>query len=95
MIQQPIPLSPEDVRTLISCPLHYHFLQQKAALPPAGETVIKVDQYDGVKYHLADDSWLLIRPSGTEPLLRVYAEASSEAMVEAMLQQGRELSGQA
>jgi alpha-D-glucose phosphate-specific phosphoglucomutase len=60
----------------------------------AGETVIKVDQYDGVKYHLADDSWLLIRPSGTEPLLRVYAEASSEAMVEAMLQQGRVLSGQ-
>jgi hypothetical protein len=34
MIKQPIPLSPEDVRTLISCPLHYHFLQQKAALPP-------------------------------------------------------------
>ena len=35
MMKQPIPLSPEDVRTLISCPLHYHFLQQKAALPPA------------------------------------------------------------
>jgi phosphomannomutase len=61
----------------------------------AGEAVVKVDSYDGVKYHLADDSWLLIRPSGTEPLLRVYAEASSDAMVEAMLQQGRELSGQA
>ncbi|RME74170.1 MAG: phosphoglucomutase/phosphomannomutase family protein, partial [Chloroflexi bacterium] len=33
----------------------------------AGEAVVKVDSYDGVKYHLADDSWLLIRPSGTEP----------------------------
>jgi alpha-D-glucose phosphate-specific phosphoglucomutase len=57
----------------------------------AGETVVKVDSYDGVKYHLADDSWLLIRPSGTEPLLRVYAEAGSEVAVEAMIQIGREL----
>jgi phosphomannomutase len=59
----------------------------------AGETVVKVDDYDGVKYHLADDSWLLIRPSGTEPVLRVYAEGSSEAAIKAMLQKGRELSG--
>jgi len=59
-----------------------------------GEGVVKVDSYDGVKYHLADDSWLLIRPSGTEPLLRVYAEAGSEDTVKAMLQKGRELAGQ-
>lgn len=58
----------------------------------AGETVVKVDSYDGVKYHLADDSWLLIRPSGTEPVLRVYAEGSSEGAVEAMIKKGRELS---
>jgi phosphomannomutase len=57
----------------------------------AGETVGKIDSYDGVKYHLADDSWLLIRPSGTEPVLRVYAEAGSEAMVEALIDMGREL----
>jgi phosphomannomutase len=57
----------------------------------AGESVIKVDSYDGVKYHLADDSWLLIRPSGTEPVLRLYAESSSQAAIEAMLQQGLEL----
>ncbi|MCB9098169.1 MAG: phosphoglucomutase/phosphomannomutase family protein [Anaerolineales bacterium] len=59
----------------------------------AGETVIKVDSYDGVKYHLADDSWLLIRPSGTEPVLRLYAEASDGRAVEAMLLKGRELAG--
>jgi len=59
----------------------------------AGETVVKIDNYDGVKYHLADDSWLLIRPSGTEPVLRVYAEANSEAAIKAMLQKGRELAG--
>ncbi len=58
----------------------------------AGETVVKVDSYDGVKYHLADDSWLLIRPSGTEPVLRLYAEAGTDAAVEAMLNTAQELS---
>ncbi len=55
-----------------------------------GQKVVKVDNYDGVKYHLADDSWLLIRPSGTEPVLRVYAESSTEAAVSALLQAGRQ-----
>jgi phosphomannomutase len=68
-------------------------LVEQAPATIAGETVVKVDSYDGVKYHLADDSWLLVRPSGTEPLLRVYAEAGSEAAVEAMLEQGRTLAG--
>jgi len=58
----------------------------------ADQSVIKVDSYDGVKYHLADDSWLLIRPSGTEPVLRVYAEANSDEAVEALLQTGQNLS---
>jgi len=57
----------------------------------AGESVIKVDSYDGVKYHLADDSWLLIRPSGTEPVLRVYAEGNSREAVKAMLEAGQRL----
>ncbi|MCB0165962.1 MAG: phosphoglucomutase/phosphomannomutase family protein, partial [Anaerolineae bacterium] len=59
----------------------------------AGESVVKVDSDDGVKYYLADDSWLLIRPSGTEPVLRFYAEASDSRAVEAMLVKGRELAG--
>lgn len=60
----------------------------------AGETVVKIDSYDGVKFHLADDSWLLIRPSGTEPVLRVYAEAGSEAATMAMIDTGRALAEQ-
>ncbi len=59
----------------------------------AGETVVKVDSYDGVKYHLADDSWLLIRPSGTEPVLRIYTEAGSEAAVKELIRTGYELAG--
>lgn len=43
---------------------------------------------DGIKYYLADGSWLLIRPSGTEPVLRVYAEAPSDERVKALLEFG-------
>jgi len=56
-----------------------------------GEAVINLDTVDGVKYIMADDSWLLIRPSGTEPVLRVYAEGRSEAMVDALLGYGEQV----
>ncbi len=56
-----------------------------------GEDVGEVLTIDGVKYIMSDDSWLLIRPSGTEPVLRVYAEGRSEAMVAALLQYGEEV----
>ena len=36
-----------------------------------------IETTDGYKFHLGDDQWVMIRPSGTEPVLRVYAEASS------------------
>jgi phosphomannomutase len=38
---------------------------------------------------MADDSWLLIRPSGTEPVLRVYAEGRSKEMVKSLLAYGQ------
>lgn len=47
----------------------------------------------GYKYVLADGSWLLIRPSGTEPLLRLYAEAGSAEEVRALLEAGKEMAG--
>jgi phosphomannomutase len=53
-----------------------------------GEQVVEVRTTDGAKYILSDDSWLLIRPSGTEPVLRVYAEGRSEAMRDALLGYG-------
>jgi alpha-D-glucose phosphate-specific phosphoglucomutase len=65
---------------------------------PAQIAGVKVDQLqtiDGVKYVLADDSWLLIRPSGTEPVLRVYAEGRSPEMVESMLKFGEEVAASA
>jgi alpha-D-glucose phosphate-specific phosphoglucomutase len=58
-----------------------------------GTSVQEVDTLDGVKYRLSDDSWLLIRPSGTEPVLRVYAEAPVEDGVKALLHYGQEVAG--
>jgi len=57
----------------------------------AGEPVEDVVTVDGFKLLLADGSWVLVRPSGTEPKLRVYAEAESDARVDALLDAGREL----
>jgi alpha-D-glucose phosphate-specific phosphoglucomutase len=57
----------------------------------SGVTVEDIQATDGVKYYLADGSWLLIRPSGTEPVLRVYAEAPNRGRVEALLAFGEEI----
>lgn len=57
----------------------------------AGEAVTRVDTMDGVKFYLNDLSWLLIRPSGTEPVLRVYAEARSPEAVRALLDEGSKM----
>ena len=59
----------------------------------AGERVDDVNTLDGVKYLLADDSWLLIRPSGTEPVLRVYAEGRDPKMVDTLLSYGEHVAG--
>ena len=53
-----------------------------------GVTIAQVGVNDGVKFVLEDDSWLLIRPSGTEPVLRMYAEAHSPELVQALLHAG-------
>ena len=57
----------------------------------ANERVIQVSTIDGVKYILADDSWLLIRPSGTEPVLRVYAEGRSQEIVDGLIGYGEQV----
>jgi len=49
-----------------------------------------VERIDGVKIH-APDGWVLVRPSGTEPLFRIYAEARTEARAEALAKEGADL----
>lgn len=51
----------------------------------AGRTVTTVERLDGVKMNLEGHAWVLVRPSGTEPLLRLYCEASSPTEVAEIL----------
>ncbi len=66
------------------------------ATPPkelAGNPVVSVDAQDGFKYFDAAGNWLLIRLSGTEPLVRIYSEADSPDRVRAILQDGQRALG--
>jgi alpha-D-glucose phosphate-specific phosphoglucomutase len=54
-----------------------------------GRPVVRTNRIDGVKFIFADGSWLLMRPSGTEPLVRIYAESESAKDLEVLLEQGR------
>jgi phosphoglucomutase len=67
-------------------------LPEKLKQEPAeigGRRIERVNRLDGVKFIFADGSWLLLRPSGTEPLVRVYAESESDTEMEVLLEQGR------
>jgi phosphomannomutase len=59
----------------------------------AGRKVAKENFRDGFKYIFGDGSWLLIRPSGTEPVLRLYSEAGDRSTVDELLAAGREIAG--
>ncbi len=76
-----------------------HFpLEKRAALmdfcaknPPAKllrSPLKKVDTYDGVKFTSEDGSWLMLRGSGTEPILRIYAESTTDANADKLLKEG-------
>lgn len=69
-------------------------LVEQAPTEIGGIPVREVMTTDGVKFILEDDSWLLIRPSGTEPVLRVYAEGRSEEIVRLLLEFGEKVANQ-
>lgn len=58
--------------------------------PPviAGRVPSSVSHMDGLRFEFADESWLLLRPSGTEPVVRVYAEAQTIEMRDELLGAG-------
>jgi phosphomannomutase len=68
-------------------------LKEKLAEEPsdlAGRKIENINRMDGVKFLFADHtSWMLMRPSGTEPLVRIYAEAESKQDVESLLDAGK------
>lgn len=91
----PVAYARDDVRAEqpFSKPELVERLTASAPAELAGRPVAHVNNADGVKYVLADGSWLLIRPSGTEPVLRIYAEAPDDAGVQALLRVGAALAG--
>ncbi|HUD47609.1 MAG TPA: phosphoglucomutase/phosphomannomutase family protein [Candidatus Baltobacteraceae bacterium] len=79
--------------------LDTHFpLEKRAALmercktkPPsklAGSPLAQIKSYDGVKFVAENGAWLMLRGSGTEPILRIYAEAQSDAGARKLIREG-------
>ena len=69
-------------------------MNQAAKYPPAnllGSPLDKIQTFDGVKYTARNGCWLMLRGSGTEPVLRIYAEAPTRVGVEKLLRQGQSI----
>lgn len=67
-------------------------LSEKLSRDPSdigGRKVEKTNRMDGVKFLFEDGTWMLMRPSGTEPLVRIYAESEDTNDLEVLLEQGR------
>jgi len=79
---------PEEQRNII-----IKRVSQSSPAALDGVKVVKTDSFDGFRFTLEDTSWLLVRFSGTEPLLRIYAESDSLQRVKRLLQLGREMAG--
>jgi Phosphomannomutase len=67
------------------------FLKTKPLKKVLDKEVVEVKDYDGYKFILKDRSWFMMRLSGTEPIVRVYAEAPSGKRALAMLEFGKNL----
>ena len=63
----------------------------KAVKKIMGKAVVDIKDYDGVKLICEDESWLMFRPSGTEPLIRIYSEAKSLKKAKELLRYGQKL----
>jgi len=77
-----------DVHLKKSIPNQRDFLQQMQNQIPnhiCGKSIERVNTLDGLKIHFSNGSWLLLRPSGTEPLLRTYAESESWKQTHSLL----------
>jgi phosphoglucomutase len=84
--QRSVPLNPERERSL----------RRLIKNPPsklAGRYVVEATTIDGVKFDFSDDDWLLLRFSGTEPLVRCYAEAGSKKDMRLLIKTGLEKLG--
>jgi len=80
-------ISPAKRQTIL------HRLSSSSPDAIAGTKVTKLDTTEGFRFFLGDESWLLIRFSGTEPLVRIYSEAESLERARELLDEGKKLIG--
>ncbi|MCG2675851.1 phosphoglucomutase/phosphomannomutase family protein [bacterium] len=66
-------------------------LRKKPPKELADIKVKEIDASDGIKFILEDNSWLLFRTSGTEPIIRIYAESDEKEKLEKIMEAGKEL----
>ncbi len=83
--REDVPLSPEEQEVA------RQRMEKNEPSRLGGLKVVEVNRTDGIKYLFEDESWLLLRLSGTEPLLRLYAEAPDANHVKKLIQEGRKL----
>jgi phosphoglucomutase len=81
--QKSIPLTPEREKKLRK-------LIQSPPARLAGRPVLNAETIDGVKFDFPDDDWLLLRFSGTEPIIRCYAESGSGKNLRHLMKAGLE-----
>jgi phosphomannomutase len=82
----------KDLKMEVDC--GKDFVSQLALNPPSkieGGRVVGIETDDGTKLLFHDESWLLFRQSGTEPLLRIYSEATSFSKTKALLEAGQSI----
>jgi phosphomannomutase len=72
-------------------PMLMEFCKNNPPQKLAASRVLDVKSYDGVKFIAQNGSWLMLRGSGTEPILRIYAEADSPKAAEALVQFGMKM----
>lgn len=82
--QQSIPLDSEREKKLAK-------LKQDPPAKLGTRKVLNSKNIDGIKLNLSEDDWVLLRPSGTEPLIRCYAEAGSQKEVRIMMKNSLDL----
>lgn len=78
-----MPFESEDNTKLCDALINYGF--------PWRTSQLSLKTLDGVKWTWPDSSWLLFRPSGTEPMMRIYAEADNPETVNTLLENGKKL----
>lgn len=91
VFQEVGPLYSDRKNFLVTNELKMRFKDKIKHIPSsfAGHKVIDKKEIDGVKIYLENDCWLLFRESGTEPVIRIYAEAENQQKLQELIESGK------